>query len=94
VERIKEGTYVLGGVVSIASSKSVREDPNPDSRVGEMTIFVFGGLDAWDVIIVQVLFFLHVLVLVLVLNLLVCVFVQPSESNEINRCDFDLLLVE
>ena len=99
VERVEEGTDVLGGVVRNAAGESVRQDPDPDSRVGDVTVSVLDGLDAWDVVVVQVLLFrivvLVVLVVVLVvLDLPVRALVQPSELNEIDRCDFDPLLVE
>lgn len=96
VERVEEGTNVLGGVVRNGTGESVRQDPDPDSRVGVVTVSVLDGLDAWDIVVTEVLLFLGiVLVLVLVvLDLLVSVFVEPGESNEINRRDFDLLLVE
>ena len=95
VERVEEGTDVLGGVVRNAAGKSVRQDPDPDSRVGVVAISVFDGLDAWDVVVVQVFLFLFLgIVVLVVLDLPARVLVQPSESNKIDRCDFDLLLVE
>jgi len=91
VERVKEGTDVLGGVVRNGTTQSVRQDPNPDSQVGVVAMSVLDGLHAWDIIVVEILLFLGIVVLVIVvlvililIDLPVSMFVKPGKSNKVN----------
>jgi hypothetical protein len=95
MERVEEGTDVLGGVVRNATGESVGQDPDPDRWVGVVTNSVLDGLDAWDVVVVEVfLLRIFVLVVLVILDLPVRLLVQPGEPNEIDGCDFDSPLVE
>lgn len=97
IEPVEEGTDALGGIECSVSGESVGCYAYPDGRVAVVTVAVLDRLDRWDRVVVEVFFTTVVLSLVLVhlnLNLPVLLLFEPGESNKVDACGLDLLLVE
>lgn len=58
---------------------SLRQDANPDGRVGVVTFSLLDGLDGWNIIVRNVFLFLGIVVVLLLDGLLLRLLVKPGE---------------
>ena len=93
IETVKEGANIFGYVERSGSGESTGRYTHPDGGVGGVTVAVFDRHDGSHGVIVEI-FFIAIVVLVLALDLLVLLLVEPGESNKVDTCGFDILCVE